>query len=53
MFIFSRDEHIIKKEDISSLEFSYVENELYEPNNFFINDFMDTGKLVHFFPQNI
>lgn len=45
MFIFFSYEHLIKKEDNLSLEFSYVENQLNKPNNFFMNDFMDTGKL--------
>ncbi|KAE9522409.1 hypothetical protein AGLY_017196 [Aphis glycines] len=35
-------EHLIKKEDNLSLEFSYVENQLNKSNNFFVNDFMDT-----------
>jgi len=49
MFILSRDEHIIKKEDNPLLEFSYIENQLYEPNHFFKNDFTDTGKIIKFF----
>lgn len=48
MFILSRDEHI-KREDNSLLEFSYIENQLYEPKHFFINDFTDTGKIIQFF----
>lgn len=51
MFIFFSYEHLIKKEDNLSLEFSYVENQLNKPNNFFMNDFMDTGKLILVFPK--
>lgn len=49
MFILSRDENIIKREDNSLLEFSYIENQLYEPKHFCINDFTDTGKIIQFF----
>lgn len=49
MLILSRDECIIKKEDNESLEFSYMENKLYESNNFFMNEFTDTGNLIQFF----
>jgi len=51
MFIFFSYEHLIKKEDNLSLEFSYVENQLNKSNNFFVNDFMDTGKLIQVFPK--
>eukprot|EP00102_Acyrthosiphon_pisum_P021250 XP_016658460.1 PREDICTED: uncharacterized protein LOC107883284 [Acyrthosiphon pisum] len=37
-----KDEHIIKREDNSLIEFSFIENQLYEPNHFFMNDFTDT-----------
>jgi len=51
MFLLSRDEPIIKKEDNSSLEFSCIENQLYDPNHFFMDDFADTGKLIQFFSK--
>lgn len=53
IFILFRDEHIIKKEDNESLKFSYIENQLYEPNYFFMNDFTDTGNLIQIFFKNI
>lgn len=43
MLLNFRDYEHKKKEDNTSLEFSYVENQLYEQNIFYLNDFIDTG----------